>query len=510
MVVVQKMPPAVRKYLEQIELELKQLVGVSPEEALSDAREFLMQDAAALARSGEEPDEDAHWRHILQEFGEPKQVALQYATPVELRNKRLGYAPGWRICCTKCGRSAPLAAIGGIRIAAKSCHKYTLGYCRGCGWLRWMRIQQDLERTNLTDRLGVSMTTDQLRSTSHRPLATIFGILALVAVVLFTVWALTAGLAKGDDSRDAAVEKFRHAVEQNYSYRDARGVNWENRIGEFRDQLLAAPDAIGFANVAAECLREAHDVHIWLKVGERTVGTYQHGAQPNFNPRVLPKLLEQWKQHGKTVITGSFKEGTRYVLTSTWDNREPSSMQAAVNAVREAARAKKPLIIDVRPNMGGDELQARKVAGIFVTKPTPYAAHTNWANGQIGPKQQRLLEPDTEQLFHPGPCVVLMGPVNMSSCEAFLLMMRAAGAQLIGMKSLGASGNPKPHDLGNGVTVFLPSWQSLDVKGQSLHGIGIQPDTLVKTNPNDFATADPVIDQARKLIGIKPKTPVKQ
>jgi hypothetical protein len=130
---VLNVPPSVREYLERLELELKQLPGVSPEEALADAREFLLADYAALGRSGEIPEHAEQMQWILDRYGEPKDVASQYAAaaePTPLPEQK-GYAPGWRICCTRCGRSAPLADLGGIRIGAKSFHKYTCSMCPG-------------------------------------------------------------------------------------------------------------------------------------------------------------------------------------------------------------------------------------------------------------------------------------------------------------------------------------------------------------------------------------------
>jgi C-terminal processing protease CtpA/Prc len=85
----------------------------------------------------------------------------------------------------------------------------------------------------------------------------------------------------------------------------------------------------------------------------------------------------------------------------------------------------------------------------------------------------------------------------MSSCESFLLMMKQVpGCKLVGGKSYGSSGNPKPFDLGNGVTVFLPSWQDLRLDGSLLEGEGIAPDISVQTTEADLLTKDPVLDAA--------------
>jgi len=106
------------------------------------------------------------------------------------------------------------------------------------------------------------------------------------------------------------------------------------------------------------------------------------------------------------------------------------------------------------------------------------------------------VQPRSDGLHHPRPCVVLMGPANISSCESFLLMMRAAGCTLIGAKSGGSSGNPKPHDLGNGVSVMLPSWRNQTLDGRDLENVGIEPDVVVDADVARFKTTDPVLKAA--------------
>ena len=97
-------------------------------------------------------------------------------------------APGWRICCTRCGRSAPLAAVGGTRIGARSRHKYTLGFCRGCRRFRFLRIIQDLETHNLTDAVSAAGTPEQMRATMHRPWVTLAIILLMTGGIIVIVW----------------------------------------------------------------------------------------------------------------------------------------------------------------------------------------------------------------------------------------------------------------------------------------------------------------------------------
>ena len=92
------------------------------------------------------------------------------------------------------------------------------------------------------------------------------------------------------------------------------------------------------------------------------------------------------------------------------------------------------------------------------------------------PPSRHVVDPIAGVARYPAPVVVLMGPLNVSSCEAFLLMMRGAGATLVGQKSRGSSANPQPFDLGNGLVVYIPSWRATLLDGALLEGVGITPD----------------------------------
>jgi hypothetical protein len=189
---VLNIPPAVRKYMQELELQLKQIPGICPEDALADARDFLLADNEALLRSAEPPDSQAHYDWIVSQFGEPSQVARQYsAAAIPSPPSRPGNAPGWRICCTTCGRSAPYASTGAIRIGAFSVHKYIGCWCHRCNKFRWCRVIRDLDKTNLTDLLCTHQTPEQLRKSMHiSVLKLVLSILLLVLVIQAIVWCI--------------------------------------------------------------------------------------------------------------------------------------------------------------------------------------------------------------------------------------------------------------------------------------------------------------------------------
>jgi hypothetical protein len=311
-----------------------------------------------------------------------------------------------------------------------------------------------------------------------------------------TTWAaLTA------EENAAAVERLRTALQEQYSYRDLHGVDWEKLLKERSAVLTTAKTSEQFADETAKLLAAARDMHIWVEVNGNTFGTWcpDAPAPANVNTATLAKLVPGWTQRSKAVWSGQYPDGIGYILITTW-NREPAVLEPALDALKELAGSK-ALIVDVRPNSGGAEGLAMKFAGCFVAKPKAYAGNVTIQKGRFGPPMTRTIKPNRKGPAYRGKVAVLMGPANMSSCESFLLMMKQVpGCVLIGGKSFGSSGNPKPVALGNGVTVYLPSWKDLRLDGSCFEGVGIAPDLEVKTTAGDLAVRDPVVAAALKVL----------
>jgi C-terminal processing protease CtpA/Prc len=56
------------------------------------------------------------------------------------------------------------------------------------------------------------------------------------------------------------------------------------------------------------------------------------------------------------------------------------------------------------------------------------------------------------------------------------------------------------HQLGNGVTVYLSSWEDQLPDGALLEGRGVRPDVIVKTKLGDFEKSDPVLEAGLKYV----------
>jgi hypothetical protein len=295
----------------------------------------------------------------------------------------------------------------------------------------------------------------------------------------------------------AALAELRKAIDDNYGYRDRLQIDWAKEIDQRRAKFEAATSANVFARLAAHLLRLAEDAHVSVEAGDVRIGTRANSAPPNSNFQALAKLIPGMKEHGNDVFSAKLDDGIGYILLADCSNRSADAFDNALDELKDTTA----LILDLRMNGGGDELAARQVAGRFVEQATIYSKNRIREEGKwIGPLA-RAVEPRPDTTPYDKPVVVLTGPKIVSSAESLVLMMKhGAGAKLIGDTTGGSSGHPVPHDLGNGVTVNLSSWEDQLTDGTVLEGQGVMPDIVVKTNPDQLAHADPVLEAARKYL----------
>jgi hypothetical protein len=299
-----------------------------------------------------------------------------------------------------------------------------------------------------------------------------------------------------------AIKRLREAIDKGYAYRDLHKIDWNKAIDTAAPKLESADTAASFAREVAKLLEKAKDLHNTVKVGDQLLATFKRTVTPNVNQETLAKAVPEFARANDAVWTGRYDDGIGYINITTW-SQSPGLLQAATDALDKFEHAK-GVIIDVRFNSGGDESLAREFASCFVAESAIYSKNRYCdpsSKDGFGQTYDRRVDPHKTRKPFRGKVAALIGPANMSSCESFILMLKhGANARLFGEKTFGASGNPKPHELGNGVTVYLSSWQDLFPDGKLLEGKGISPDTEVKTKPTDPATADPVIEAALKWI----------
>ncbi len=283
-------------------------------------------------------------------------------------------------------------------------------------------------------------------------------------------------------------------MDRNYSHFDTAGVDWEALTAKYRPRAEGAKTTGEFLGVISEMLAELKDLHVWIQTADgRIVGTFVSLPVPNYDYGAVGKRLKDVNQIGKIAFAGRTEEGFGVVAVGSLQGEDElfERIDKAILGLLDAPG----LIVDLRANAGGDEKRALRLAGCFTDKPLLYAK-SRFRNGpghdDFGEMHERMLQPRGGEAYSK-PIVCLIGPVCMSSGEGFAKMMKALPqVTLVGQATRGASGNPQPVELSNGLKVFYSRWQDLLPDGTPTEGKGITPDVVVE----HVGAGDPTFEAA--------------
>jgi len=311
-----------------------------------------------------------------------------------------------------------------------------------------------------------------------------------------------------------AYNEFMEIYPKQYSYASIKGIDWDAMLEKNRAELENAKTNTEFALKLVKMLRIADDPHLWVDVeGERFATGLRKIVEYNYGSKQLFEILQDKKvSNGFGCVTGvidslgyisvgDWNTDFNILTLKPWGNSDLPEVKAG-EVLKEFFRFP-DLIIDVRGNSGGNESFAKEFASYFVKDPAPFEKvnHFNEKTGMFDLEHIKMVYPNEMNLYYPGNIYVLSGPSVMSSNESFILMMKQApNAKVVGMKTYGSSGNPLSHELSNGVTVYLPSWQAYTLEGKLIEGNGVEPDIEIITYKKDFVNHDVLVEDVLNMI----------
>ncbi|QQE10494.1 Ig-like domain-containing protein [Planctomycetota bacterium] len=300
-----------------------------------------------------------------------------------------------------------------------------------------------------------------------------------------------------------AWRKLGELMETQYSYRDRMGIKWAEMCESMAGEVTAARPAELLVEKMRWLLSHARDMHLGIAYEGKRSGTSISYPKHNSNVNWVLSQLSEQENHARKVISAKTPDGFGYI----WVGSLSGNLSATENGFYEALRRFKDapgVILDLRSNGGGDEILGRKIAGCFIKGQLAYAK-----NISVNPESEtgfsdvhtRYLNQNDSGPAFDGKVAVLIGGRCVSSCEALVLMMKAApNATLIGDRTRGSSGNPQRHDVIDGIQVSLPSWQAMTMDEVCFEGEGIEPDVWVRAEADEFEDGDPVFEAGVKFL----------
>ena len=283
------------------------------------------------------------------------------------------------------------------------------------------------------------------------------------------------------------------ALRAGYSFTELKHIRWEALSEPYAEQAAAAESEEEFADAVAPMLGHLRDLHVWIELPDgRRIYPYRSGYAANYDRSIVRRRLTAI---GSIAHVGRTADRVAVLVLDSLPEEGP--YEQVLHFVESASLDCRGFVVDLRSNAGGSEPRGAEIAGCFIDVPRPYAMSSvrNPESWQMLDTHTRVLQPSGGRAVKL-PVVCLIGPGCVSSGEGMALMMKAAGATMIGQPTRGASGNPRPVTLSNGVRVWFSRWVSLELDGTPIEGRGIQPEERIEHVPG----RDPTFERGVQLL----------
>jgi hypothetical protein len=360
----------------------------------------------------------------------------------------------------------------------------------------YIGLLQQHERGQVLSRQYLPQSTEDYQEASI--VFRTHGFAAKAQIVIFLSKTGTLNIKDVSVEELSAKDSFQILVDEmdrNYSYFDHKEIDWPKLTAKYRERAEAA-DNDGFTEVVSEMLAEIKDIHIWLEHRRQRVSKFVSRFDANYDFPVVDKSLKDVKQFGDLGITGITKDGFGYIRIVSFAI-DPNLVQQMAEDIRERLFDTPGIIIDSRRNPGGSEVYAQQLGSLFADEERVYATskfRSGVGHGDFYEAQpRRVIQAET---VYTRPVVCLIGPGAVSSAEGFALIMKALPhVNVIGLPTRGASGNPQPVQLPNGVDVWFSRWVAMTPDGAPIEDNGVTPDETV-----EHGEGDPTYTRAIELL----------
>ena len=291
--------------------------------------------------------------------------------------------------------------------------------------------------------------------------------------------------------------------DRHYSFFLQKGVDWNGAYQRYRPRIDESTPPGELLEVVSEMLEELRDGHVDVRtpVGGYSYDGWKEGHPGNFDLQLLAGTY--FDEPPGTTSTGPFvygrlHDGTGYVHIRTFGG---GGFGRGIDEALKALDGVPALVLDIRENGGGSDLNLDEVVGRFADRTRRYR-YFQYRNGPDHDDFTDLIGDDVEprgsHRFR-GPVAVLTNRANFSAAEDFVLAMRALpNAVIVGDTTGGGMGNPIARELPNGWTYRLSRWQVYDAdRVLLLDGDGLVPDVTVRFTDEDAAGGrDPILETA--------------
>lgn len=291
--------------------------------------------------------------------------------------------------------------------------------------------------------------------------------------------------------------------DQTYPYFIHKGINWDSVHSEYSSRIHETTSMHELSDLIGEMTMVLKDIHVRFT---SSFGTYHYSKKLNYpeNPPDNAFTYLDTILSNNSIGAFGYLANTNFVYlrinTFIGSTADFSDLAAMLDHIASTDG----LVVDIRSNGGGNEINGRAIAGRFTETDTPYRYSrvrdgSSWSD--FTSWRESLLT-STNYLDYHKPVILLTNRRVYSSAELFVLMMKTYDQlTIVGDTTGAASANPAERSLSNGWQYYVSTWQAASLNYELIEDNGIAPDHYVLMTEESIAEGrDLILEKAIDLL----------
>ncbi len=324
----------------------------------------------------------------------------------------------------------------------------------------------------------------------------------LLGLTFFSCAKLLVGDEEVENTPVNNFEIFWEEMDEHYSFFELKKIDWDSVYQLYRPRIESVTSNSELRQVFEELIVSLKDGHVSMYLNNDMITyDYKEGFPGNSNEFVINYLENISGNRTKLVSADVIATNLGYLLVTSFGGEREEFDR--IDDIMERFSSKDGVIIDLRQNGGGSDLNAIRITSKFADQRRAYRRFkyrngpehddfTDWITDYIKTEDDPYLK----------PVILLTNRRCYSSTEGFILSMKVLPhVTLVGGITGGGSGNPIERELPNGWSFRLSTWVVSEPDGTINEGIGIAPDVETNISEDDIANErDAILEKAIEIL----------
>ncbi len=301
-----------------------------------------------------------------------------------------------------------------------------------------------------------------------------------------------------DNSIESNFDIFWNEFDRHYPFFIIKDVDWDSVYSLHRPDISQNTSSFELFDILRSIVISLEDGHVDLYTPFEDAGFDFKAGFPLNSPINVNNYVDRLTQLNRILYIGNLEDSNLgYIYISSFGGEEEEYEK--IDKIIKTFGEKDGIVLDVRSNGGGSDINSEVVASRFADKKRAYMK-ARYRNGpdhnDFTSWTSNFIEPDGKRFNK--KVVVLTNRGVFSSAESFTLAMRSIpNVTIVGDTTGGGSGNPILRELPNGWTFRLSTWMVATPDDEIFEGVGIPPDIPVWISEQDsIAGIDPILEAA--------------